>query len=299
MGIFTQMAATSYPVYDITGFDVSHQGMLVMPLEQYIAAHRHKLYTPHRHSFYHAVYFTGGTGIHFIDFHRFEVEPGQIYFMAPGQVHHWEFQAGQVTGYAFNFSASFFQSFLLRTDYIDEFSFFQGQATACVVHFPTALQEQTTAIFDEMVVLRESINPINFDKIRVLALQVLLNAAALSSSGQGPARDYKHTVLRNFQRLVDKYFIQHRHPKDYAQMLYITPNHLNALCSDILGISAGEVIRNRILLEAKRLLINPRLSISAIAYELNFKDNSYFTKFFKKYSGNTPEAFRKSLSTGS
>ena len=78
-------------------------------------------------------------------------------------------------------------------------------------------------------------------------------------------------------------------------MLYITPNHLNACCKEVLGIPAGEVIRNRIVLEAKRLLVNLQLSISEIAYTLNFEDNSYFTKFFKKYAGVTPEEFRNSI----
>ena len=80
---------------------------------------------------------------------------------------------------------------------------------------------------------------------------------------------------------------------EYAELLYITPNHLNALCKDHLGIPAGELIRNRIILEAKRLLINQDLSISEISYVLNFNDNSYFTKFFKKQVGVTPEEFRR------
>jgi AraC-like DNA-binding protein len=46
-------------------------------------------------------------------------------------------------------------------------------------------------------------------------------------------------------------------------------------------------------LEAKRLLILPDWTISQVAYELNFNDNSYFTKFFKKVEGKTPEEFRK------
>ena len=78
-------------------------------------------------------------------------------------------------------------------------------------------------------------------------------------------------------------------------MLFITPNHLNALCKEHWGMQAGEVIRNRIILEAKRLLVNQQTSISEIAYTLNFKDNSYFSKFFKKSVGITPEEFRKRI----
>ncbi|PTS97440.1 AraC family transcriptional regulator, partial [Pedobacter sp. HMWF019] len=73
----------------------------------------------------------------------------------------------------------------------------------------------------------------------------------------------------------------------------ITPNHLNALCNDLLGKSAGEIIRERVILEAKRLLINLDLSVAEIAERLNFSDQSYFIKFFKKYEEITPEKFRK------
>ena len=76
-------------------------------------------------------------------------------------------------------------------------------------------------------------------------------------------------------------------------MLHITPNHLNALVQEILGRPAGAVIRDRVLLEAKRLLTNADMTAAEIAYELNFQDNSYFSRFFKKYAGVTPEGFRR------
>jgi len=77
--------------------------------------------------------------------------------------------------------------------------------------------------------------------------------------------------------------------------LYITPNHLNALCQDMLGKTAGDLIRDRILLESKRLLTNADMTITEIAYNLNFKDNSYFNRFFKKEVGSTPDEFRTSF----
>jgi len=84
-----------------------------------------------------------------------------------------------------------------------------------------------------------------------------------------------------------------RLPKQYAELLYITPNHLNAICNDLLGYSAGKLIRDRVILEAKRLLINMDLMVAEIAEQLNFADQSYFIKFFKKQEGITPEKFRK------
>ena len=104
---------------------------------------------------------------------------------------------------------------------------------------------------------------------------------------------YNHTLLRNFLNLIEANFKSLRLPKEYAALLYITPNHLNALCKELLGQSAGEIIRDRVILEAKRLLVIKDYSVAEIAYDLNFNDNSYFTKFFKKVVGVTPEEFRK------
>ncbi|RZJ89724.1 MAG: AraC family transcriptional regulator [Chryseobacterium sp.] len=105
---------------------------------------------------------------------------------------------------------------------------------------------------------------------------------------------YNYTVYKNFLQLIEEHYLNLRFPKEYAEILYITPNHLNALCKDLAGIPAGDLIRARIILESKRLLINLNLSIAEIAERLNFKDNSYFNRFFKKYEGITPEKFRKS-----
>ena len=104
---------------------------------------------------------------------------------------------------------------------------------------------------------------------------------------------YQSVLLDNFQTLIEQNFKSKKLPKEYAELLYITPNHLNALCKDKLGISAGELIRSRVVLEAKRLLVNKEISVTEIAYLLNFQDASYFVKFFKKYTEFTPEQFRK------
>ncbi len=281
----------AFPVYDIIGLGVTQNDVLVKPFAPYILEHQ-KLLVPHRHAFFHVGYFRQGQGIHTIDFEQFQVKPFQIYFMVPGQVHHWNFE-GEIEGYVLNFSTSFFQSFLMRSDYLNDFTFFNGIAKDSVLDIPLSLQGKIEKIFEEMISLRETINPMNLDALRVKALELFLCIGASHIGKSHGSSLVNQTVIRNFQRLIDQNFQTLRLPKEYAALLYVTPNYLNALCSDMLGISAGELIRNRIVLEAKRLLVNLELPISAIAYELNFNDPSYFTKFFKKYVGLTPEEFRK------
>jgi len=293
MKISTDNNRKALPVYDIRGLGVTQDDILVKPFVPYLKEHQ-KLLIPHRHSFYHIVYFTKGSGWHTLDFEQFEVKPFQIYFMIPGQVHHWDFY-GEVDGYVLNFSDSFFQSFLLRPDYLEDFSFFRGINKESIIDIPIGSREKIESIFKEMVQLRWTINPMNLDRLRVKALDLFLNVATVRITKGGEISISTQTLIRNFQKLVEKNFNTMRLPKDYAALLHVTPNHLNAICSDILGLSAGELIRNRVVLEAKRLLVNLQLPISTIAYQLNFSDNSNFTKFFKKNMSITPEIFRKQL----
>lgn len=281
------------PVYDICSISGDDQNdLLISRFAPYLSEHKN-LSAAHRHSFYHLVFFTSGGGYHNIDFESFTVKPYQIYFMIPGQVHSWNFE-GITDGYVINFSASFFNSFLFNQVQPEGFSFFNGHAKTSVINLPDDLQGKAENLFEDIIAEYGKKTVHHQEMLRLLMLQLFILVDRLNVQNQhtGPV-PYNQTLLRNFQKLLEVNFTRLKLPKDYAELLYITPNHLNALCKALLGMQAGEVIRNRVLLEAKRLLINPGLNITQITFQLNFNDNSYFTKFFKKFEGITPEEFRK------
>jgi AraC family transcriptional activator of pobA len=282
-----------FPVYNLSSLsEVREDDMMVSRFNPYLKIHKN-LSSAHRHSFYHIVMFTEGQGTHQIDFTRFTVKPFQIYFMVPGQVHSWDF-VEPVDGYIVNFSASFFQSFLLDANLLDRFSFFNGIVDEQVVQIPIAQHADMVSLFESMIEERRDNRTMGADMIRVLLLNLFIRVFRLRAADiTGSRASFNDTLLRNFRLLIEQNYRTSRLPKDYAAMLYITPNHLNSLCNDLLGIPAGELIRSRVLLEAKRLLVNLDMAVSQIADELNFTDNSYFSRFFKKQVGMTPEEFRK------
>ncbi|WAC14538.1 helix-turn-helix domain-containing protein [Dyadobacter pollutisoli] len=266
--------------------------IMVGRFSEYLQEHQNLVF-PHRHSFYHLVLFTDGGGKHTIDFHHFEVVSYQIYFMLPGQVHSWNFE-GEMEGYVVNFSESFFRSFLLKPDYLDFFSFLNGDSRQNVVELAVDIRPKIAEQFEELLRQYSQSPALREDMIRVLLLQLFLTIEqSISTQQRQKGVFHKNAVIGNFQKLIERNYTKHRLPGEYAEMLNVTPNHLNALCKEHIGMQAGELIRNRITLEAKRLLVNLDLTVSEIAYQLNFSDNSYFTKFFKKEAGMTPEEFRK------
>jgi AraC-like DNA-binding protein len=214
--------------------------------------------------------------------------------MIPGQVHSWSFEA-DVDGYVINFSPEFFQSFLLKPGYLEQFQFFTGNVEKSVIDLPKELESVIKLYFDELIRESETGEPYAQDMVKAILLQIFMTVGRLNFSRQQSSAhsSYSFTLFRNFQSLIERHYENLRLPKEYAELMSITPNHLNAVCRDYLGIPAGEVIRKRVILEAKRLLVNPDFSVSEIAYKLNFDDNSYFTKFFRKQAAVTPEEFRK------
>jgi AraC family transcriptional activator of pobA len=287
------MAKGAFPVYDICKLSAyKEEDIQIQQFAPYLKVHKN-LHMAHRHNFYHLVLFTKGGGSHTIDFQRFEVKLMQLYFMIPGQVHSWSFE-GEVDGYVINFSVPFFQSFLLHTNYLEQFPFFSGTVGEQVIQLPEEMYATVTGLMEQLLKEQEQRQPLGQDMIKALLLQLFIQTGRLGSNAHNnQLSGYNYTLLRSYQKLIEQHYKTLKLPKDYAELLYVTPNHLNALCNDLLGTSAGEVIRNRVILEAKRMLVNPELTIAEIAWQLNFADNSYFSKFFKKSTGITPEIFRK------
>ncbi|MCF6404495.1 AraC family transcriptional regulator [Chitinophaga filiformis] len=283
------------PVYDVGAISgVKEDDIQISRFAPYLRVHEN-LRNAHKHTFYHVMLFTEGAGTHTIDFKSFPVKPYQIYFMIPGQVHSWQFE-GHVDGYILNFSHTFLHSLLLKPDYLEQFPFFSGNVDEAVINLPEELHKPVTSAFEGLISESEQRERLSVDMIQVLMLQLFILVGRLSfDKDSSHANAYNYALVKNFQKLIERNYRTLKLPKDYAERLFVTPNHLNALCNSVLGMSAGEVIRNRIILEAKRLLTNQDSTISEIAYELNFADNSYFTKFYKKYTGQTPEEFRKAL----
>lgn len=284
----------TYSIDTLKDAPVSSRDFVADRFSNYLDEHK-DLRFPHKHSFYHLVYFSKGAGSYSIDFVNFTLEPGQIYFMIPGQVHSWHFTA-KPDGYIVNFSEQYINTLIVNPRYLDQFTFLSGIANEQVIKLPKAAGAEVAQILETIIKEGNSTAALKDDFARAALIQLLIQVSrhATNESSKGQA-NYNSVLLRSFQKLIEQYYKEKKLPKDYAAMLYVTPNHLNAMSRDLTGRSAGELIRDRVLLEAKRLLVNAKMTVSQIAAELDFADNSYFSKFFRKHEGITPEGFRKQL----
>ena len=286
---------TDFPIFKTCSLSAfSSEEIYVSRFSAYIKCNKNLL-QPHRHSFYHLAFFTEGKGMHTIDFTNFEIKSQQIYFMVPGQIQNYICE-DDVEGYVINFSVPFFSSFLLMPNYIEQFPYFTGALANSVIDIPPHLRTEITSLFDGILRESDHRDKMGMDMLKAMMIQLFIRIGRLTSHvPTHQVHSYKFFLFRKFLKLLEANLEVVKFPRDYADMLFITPNHLNSLCNEILGRSTGEMIRDRLILEAKRLIVNYELSISEISNKLNFYDNSYFTKFFKKHTSMTPEEFRNTI----
>jgi AraC family transcriptional activator of pobA len=265
--------------------------IMVTRLRDFVDTHR-DIHFPHRHDFYQIVLFTRGGGQHTIDFQQYEVQPHQVYYMAPGQMHQWDFDAF-TEGYLVNFNESFFTSICHNPHFVREFPLFNSISGVSASTLDMACCGEVEQTFAQMLDEFENGEEYTMDILRGMLMVVLVKLSRVAPNAfKEGATKHNVVLMRQFEKLIELHFREKRLPKDYAALMFITPNHLNALSNNVMGKSAGELIRERILLESKRLLANSDLLVGQIAEHLNFEDNAYFTRFFKKYMGTTPEGFR-------
>lgn len=101
------------------------------------------------------------------------------------------------------------------------------------------------------------------------------------------------SIFERFTKLVDAHYKSIHGVKEYADMLHVTPNHLNRLIKKQSQKTASSIIQERLITEMKSLLKYSNKNISEIAFELNFSDVAHFSHYFKQTTLMTPKAFRE------
>lgn len=147
-------------------------------------------------------------------------------------------------------------------------------------------------IFDEINLGKDGAQIAMRAYLALLMLEVSRHSLDESREALRKPRPLDKTV-GHLRELIEDNFRKVRHLTAYADWLAMTPDRLNEHCKRVTGVTAGHLIRQRLLTEAKRQLMFTTLSVSEIAYDLNFSDPSYFSRFFRKYTGQTPQQFRE------
>ena len=136
--------------------------------------------------------------------------------------------------------------------------------------------------------------------LEALVTALLVWISRCQQQGQAPRnRDERdRQLLGQYLRLVEAHYREHWSVEDFAARLKVPSLQLNQLCRALCGQSALQVVHQRLLLEARRNLVYTRMSIGQLSDSLGFSDPTYFARFFKRLSGQTPNGYRRAVQPG-
>ncbi|WP_426667389.1 helix-turn-helix domain-containing protein [Mucilaginibacter sp. McL0603] len=236
-----------------------------------------------------------GSGEKSIGLFTFPIEDNSLFIIPKRVIHSSKYLPTDCAGYILTFNVDFFLDKAFPAEHVINRKVFKS-STRPYLH----LNESQMRIFSKIFewILKENASD-EEEKKMIIALKILemliysdrlFTKAELISKGI-----VYHPLIEQFHELVEINFKQEHSVKFYADALAVHPNHINFLLKKHCELNAKESINKRIILEAKYLLSNPRLTIKNIALDLGFSDANNFSTFFHKSAGVSAFAYRNSI----
>ncbi len=248
---------------------------------------------PHSHSYYQIIWFLDSKGTHIVDFKTYIIKKNTILFIAKDQIHAFDNRL-DINGWLIHFNESFFMH--TEVDIFLKYNIFKPQENPCY-----AMENKTIEsgkVYMDLI-LNELSNRTQFgfeDSVRFLLKCFLINLERVHQKRDnetGSKTDSYTLQLYQFKELIEANYKNSISVGMYAHLMNISSKTLNTITKTVVNKSPSQLIAERTILEAKRLLKFTSLQISEIAYKLGFEDPSYFVKYFKRHSCSSPLNFRK------
>ncbi|TYR31697.1 AraC family transcriptional regulator [Sphingobacterium phlebotomi] len=277
-------------VLTLEDLESSNIGFIISPLHNFNQQYS-ILSLPHQRMFYTIIYFEDEDGRFAIDQSIVEVQKREALSIDPSSVCTFEIHK-EAKGWILLFTDAFFTK-RYNDNVLHDFSFLKGSSV--YKHLENTIdvprwRVMMDAMYDEFKRLGADSKTILRSYLNIV-LGMLDRCTDIKVDT--PYNRERENKVRLLEQLLEQYYKSERFPSFYAEKLNISTNYLNRICRERRNKSAGELIRDRILMEAERLLYHTYKNVSEISFELGFDSSSYFITFFKKKYGLSPEEFRK------
>lgn len=268
----------------------------IYDLQTYRQKSGDKAAVAHSHSYYQIIWFFEDGGTHTIDFKTYEIKKNMILFISKDHIHMFDDNL-QVKGWLIHFNESFFMH--NDVDIFLKYNIFNSQTTPCYT-----IDEHTieiTKCYIELMrkeLLKKHLFG-NEDIIRFSLKSLLIYLERIqqkTADKQLLFNNHYELQFAKYKELIEENYKKGFSVTEYANLLSISTKTLNTITKEITQKSASQLIAERVILEAKRLLKFTTLQIGEVAFKIGFEDASYFVKYFKRFVGTSPKAYRESAS---
>jgi AraC-like DNA-binding protein len=294
----TRPPAPSAPIADLpfAGYNQGHRSPGAFHVFRYEESldPRQVRSNPHRHDFFQILWLDEGRGTLRCDLAAHAFSGPTLAFFAPGRLHAWDHEI-EPRGILFGFPQSFFNADADYPGLIGRLPFLQ-EAERPLLSFSGKEAEDMARHFSQLLVEAARELPGRDDIVRAfitIILSKIRQHLHVHTQETRRAEPAAATLPQRFRIALDQKFPKLLKVSDYAKLLQVSRSHLNEELRRHTGRSASDHIHDRLLLEARRLLVYSPMTVAQIAYELQFQDPSYFGRFFRLRTGISPGTFRQ------
>lgn len=250
----------------------------------------------HRLTYYDITFITEGEGSFALDNQIHKAEPCDVFFSKPGEIRSWDIN-NIVNGYALIFEDEFLSSFFKDMQFVQHLSYFSPGKNSFKLHLSDDFYIHILHLLQSIKKEIDTYQPHDVHLLRALLYEVLMLLNRTYQNTTTPQNEDKrkenNIYLNRFIKLVEENMREQHSVQYYADRLCITPNYLNEIISSAMAVSAKQYIRNKLMEEAKRLLVYTDQPVSEIALFLHFSTVSYFIRSFRQHTGKTPLMYRQ------
>lgn len=243
---------------------------------------------PNRDSYFEIYWVKNEKPLHFIDKDKMKVE-GDWMYLVPS-FRNYQFQQSNREGVLLAFNKDLL-SYEAKEFSLNVFNLFSRHGDFSTLFIDKENSDSINTIFN-LIKEEYTHHSANLLLIRTLLKAFLLKLMA-SAQQQLISPDYNERRIYHFLLLLENHFTTERSVNFYADKLSISAKRLNQILKPRIGKTINQLIQERLLIEAKHLLFIGKENIKEISFTLGFQDSSYFSRFFKKMTGMSPEKFRK------
>lgn len=254
----------------------------------------HDIDKNHVVKFYIIFFVYEGQGYHTIDFVDYNYKKGTVFLIRKDQVHKF-FRSHDVKGYLLVFTEEFIISHLNRMEALKAMQLFNESLSFPKIEFNNDEDFSDFTVLLKHLELEYNIKDSFSIGITRSVLHIVITKLFRIKAKQGHfVKSLKYmSQFLEFQKLVEENCFKSKKVQYYALEMGVSTKTLNNIANSIVNISAKAFIDERTIMQVKRLLISTDHSIKEIAYITGFSDPTNFFKYFKKFTNNSPEAFRQ------
>lgn len=250
-------------------------------------------HTPFWIEFHEIFFITSGSGIFRLNEERIPFQEGTALLLPPNKWRQWEEINGNLNGYALIFEEDFISKFFNDRLFLFRFHYFYNNSSPSFIHLSKdKLSDYLSQLRSIKMELRSLRNDSNHFLRAILYLFLININRVYISQFKVEGDFFEDNLSLSFRKLLEQKIRFHKDVSFYANELGVSKSHLTKTLKRTFGNAPAQLIRERLIAEAKKELLYSKLNISEISYQLNFSEPSNFNRLFKDVVGLSPKEFR-------